>query len=149
NSVPLRIGTYSSSVTGSDFEFVAALVFRFALTPAQIQQIVTYFATRSATLPIAATVDLYLAEANDLSNGQRLAVNLPANGTWRWWLPASGKDYIARILSRAASGATTWSARQVSLILDGGIPGPNTVSRILDGGTPTTVITHVIDGGAP
>jgi soluble P-type ATPase len=50
NIHPVRIGAYADGAFFTDMEFVAAAVFRSALTAAQIRQIVNYFANREAVL---------------------------------------------------------------------------------------------------
>lgn len=99
--------------------------------------------------PTPISVDIYIREVGTSGVGDRVKAGLFPSGLWIWWTPASGKSYEVRSLTTGDNGAQRWSTLTYDHIFDGGSPVDIPIVFILDGGSPTTVFSNIVDGGAP
>ena len=99
--------------------------------------------------PTPVSVDIYVRQLGDPTNGIRIAAAQPPNGTFNWFGPASGVTYAVRTLTYGSNGATRWSATVFVTGIDGGAPSGTVYVNNLDGGSPTSLNTTSEDGGAP
>jgi len=108
----LRIGRQSGTGTNyQDFEFIAAAVFRKALTAAEIAKISTYLTTRTATAPTMTTMFRGYIETVDADLGDDPIATLSASDA----LSVLSDAQVATIAS-AYAGDTT--AARIGRILD-------------------------------
>lgn len=99
--------------------------------------------------PTPISIDLYIREVGTSGYGQRVAASIFPTGVWVWFTPAHGVAYEVRSLTTADNGTQRWSTLVFEHVIDGGPAVAGAWVFILDGGTPTTVFTHSIEGGTP
>ena len=111
--------------------------------------VTTTAATVGSGEPTPVSVDIYIRVVGTSGFGDRVAATLTPTGIWTYWTPASGVSYEARTLTTGSNGAQRWSALVFTHIFDGGPAVAAAFAIALDGGTPTTVFTNIVDGGQP